>query len=52
MKKNKNTIEIVDIFKQFVAKLKLNEDLKKIIKFSFEIEKEKKGRFLSNKGGF
>jgi len=52
MKKNKNTIEIVDIFKQFVVKLKLNEDLKKIIKFSFEIEKEKKGRFLSNKGGF
>jgi len=52
MKKNKNTMEIVDIFKQFVVKLKLNEDLKKIIKFSFEIEKEKKGRFLSNKGGF
>jgi uncharacterized protein (TIGR02466 family) len=52
MKKNKNTMEIVDIFKQFVVKLKLNEDLKKIIKFSFEIEKEQKGRFISNKGGF
>jgi uncharacterized protein (TIGR02466 family) len=54
MKKNKNTntMEIFDVFKQFVVKTKLNEDLKKLIKFSFKIEKEQKGRFISNRGGF
>jgi len=45
-------MEIFDIFKQFVVKTKLNENLKKLIDFSFKTEKEQKGKLLSNKGGF
>jgi uncharacterized protein (TIGR02466 family) len=52
MEKNKNTMQIFEIFKQFVVKIKLNEDLKKLINFSFKVEKEQKGRSFSNKGGF
>ena len=52
MEKNKNTMELFEIFKQFVVKIKLKEDLKQLINFSFKIEKEQKGRLLSNKGGF
>jgi uncharacterized protein (TIGR02466 family) len=45
-------MEIQDIFKQFVAQIKLKEDLKKLTNFSFKIEKELKGRDKSNRGGF
>jgi len=45
-------MEIFDIFKQFVVKIKLNENLKELTDFSFKTEKEQKGRLLSNKGGF
>jgi len=52
MKKNEYKMELFDIFKQFAVKINLNEDLKKLINFGFKIEKEQKGRLLSNKGGF
>jgi len=37
MKKNEYKMELFDIFKQFAVKINLNEDLKKLINFSFKI---------------
>jgi uncharacterized protein (TIGR02466 family) len=44
-------MEIIEIFKQPIFKIKLNENLKTIIDFSKKLEKNT-GRTLSNVGGF
>ena len=44
-------MEIIEIFKQPIFKIKLNENLKTIINFSKKLERST-GRTLSNVGGF
>jgi uncharacterized protein (TIGR02466 family) len=44
-------MELIETFKDFVFKTKLNENLKNLIKFSKKIKKQK-GRTISNIGGF
>jgi uncharacterized protein (TIGR02466 family) len=47
-------MEIVDIFKQPIAIIKLNEDLNELLKYCLSVkqEQEQEGRRLSNSGGF
>ena len=45
-------MEIVDIFKQSIAVIKLNEDLNKLCKYCLSIKQEQKSRSISNVGGF
>jgi uncharacterized protein (TIGR02466 family) len=52
MTKNKYKMHLFETFKQFVVKIKLKEDLKNLTDFSLKIEKEQKGRRISNRGGF
>ena len=45
-------MEIIDLFKQPVARVILNEDLDLLLKFCLKVKKENKGRKKSNIGGF
>ena len=45
-------MEIVDIFKQPIAVIKLNENLNELLKYCLSIKQEQEGRKLSNSGGF
>jgi len=45
-------MEIIDIFKQAVTKITLNENLNSLSDFCFKIKKEQKSRTYSNVGGF
>jgi len=45
-------MEIIDLFKQPVARVVLNENLISLLKFCLKIKKEDKGRKISNVGGF
>jgi len=45
-------MEIIDLFKQCVAKITLNENLTLLSKFCLKIKKQQKGRNISNIGGF
>jgi uncharacterized protein (TIGR02466 family) len=45
-------MEIIELFKQPIFKIKLNEDLKEILKFCIKTSKNKKGVIRSNIGGF
>jgi len=45
-------MEIIDFFRQPVARVVLNENLTLLLKFCLKIKKEDKGRKISNVGGF
>jgi uncharacterized protein (TIGR02466 family) len=45
-------MEIVDIFKQPIAVIKLNEDLNELLKYCLSVKQEQEGRKFSNSGGF
>ena len=45
-------IEVLEIFKQFIVKIKLNEDINKISHFCIQTSKKLKGHKKSNLGGY
>jgi uncharacterized protein (TIGR02466 family) len=45
-------METIDIFKQPVAIIKLNEDLNELLEYCLSIKQEQEGRKFSNSGGF
>jgi uncharacterized protein (TIGR02466 family) len=45
-------METIDIFKQPIAIIKLNEDLNELLKYCLSIKQEQEGRKISNLGGF
>ena len=45
-------MEIIDIFKQAVTKITLNENLNSLSNFCFKIKKKQESRIFSNVGGF
>ncbi len=48
----KNMIEVLEIFKQFIVRIKLNEDINKINNFCIQTSKKLKGHIKSNLGGY
>ena len=48
----KNLMQIIELFKQPLAKIILNEDLDSLLNFCLKIKKQTKCRELSNVGGF
>ena len=48
----KDVMQIIETFKQFIIKIPLKQNLKKLSDFSDKIFKKQKGRNLSNLGGF
>jgi uncharacterized protein (TIGR02466 family) len=45
-------METIDIFKQPIAIIKLNEDLNELLKYCLSVKQEQEGRKFSNSGGF
>ena len=45
-------MQIIETFKQFIIRIPLKQNLKKLFDFSNKVFKEQKGRNLSNLGGF
>jgi len=41
-------MELIEPFKQFVVKIKLNEDLKNILNFCIKVKNKEKGKIISN----
>jgi uncharacterized protein (TIGR02466 family) len=45
-------MQTIELFKQILVKINLNENLKQINNFSIKLKKKQKGRILSKEGGF